>query len=980
MKVSASQPFKIIYSLYLHEYLGFIFESYIVHLDDKGRLTFQHQNISSKNAREFSRGLDDRDFELIEIMDSMQQENVVRKFSTKALKPEEFFAKTYDKSKGNEMLQEQIEDYMEKRRAKILDKIKGKLLYEMGNDGEPAWRQIEVLDQRASIQFHFMRTVDHTNYYPTITFQGKKLELPNSSAYLVCKSPAWMVLKGKLYGFEKPVDGKKLIPFFTKKHVLIPKNVEETYYNKFIAPLIASFDDVEANGFEINKTEYDPHPVLTLSELHAVHAKAAPTLFGGGPQEEPESDDPGKIVFDLSFKYGKHRFRGDNLGPVNVTMEKQGDKYIFHRVTRRADEEKKFLNTLQKLGLPTKGFRVAVPKSWAFSWLNENRVNLLNLGFEVSQPESRDKKYFVGKAVIEVEVKENLDWFDINAKIRFGEFEIPFKDIRKLILRKKVEFKLPNGEIAIIPETWLTKYSDLFALSETEGESEKPVLRKHHLNLVKELEDGNLAKVHLSEKLRNLGSFTGIKDYAVPQGFKGELRPYQRAGFNWLKFLNEYRLGGCLADDMGLGKTVQTLTLLQGEKEKGAGTSLLIMPTSLIYNWEMEAAKFTPELKILNYTGTLRNKDIRRFEKYDLVLTSYGITRLDVELLSQFYFNYIILDESQVIKNPTSNIAKAVRELKSRHKLVLTGTPIENTTLDLWSQMSFINPGILGSQSYFRNEYQHPIEKKNDETKSRKLHAVIKPFILRRHKSQVAKELPEKVENIQYSSMTPEQEKRYEEVKATYREKIFKLIETEGLGSSRFIILEGLTKLRQLANHPKMIEPGYAGDSGKLEDITHMLDNAISEGHKVLIFSQFVKHLDLVRQHLKNRKLDFAYLDGSSTDRKEQVERFNKDKNLKIFLISIKAGGLGLNLTEADYVFILDPWWNPAVEAQAIDRAHRIGQKNKVFTYKFITRDTVEEKILMLQQRKLKLTTELITTEESFMKQLTREDIEQMLS
>src|SRR5690606_6102558 len=310
----------------------------------------------------------------------------------------------------------------------------------------------------------------------------------------------------------------------------------------------------------------------------------------------------------------------------------------------------------------------------------------------------------------------------------------------------------------------------------------------------------------------------------------------------------------------------------------------------------------------------------------------------------------------------------------------LTGTPIENTTLDLWSQMSFINPGILGSQSYFRNEYQHPIEKKNDETKSRKLHAVIKPFILRRHKSQVAKELPEKVENIQYSSMTPEQEKRYEEVKATYREKIFKLIETEGLGSSRFIILEGLTKLRQLANHPKMIEPGYAGDSGKLEDITHMLDNAISEGHKVLIFSQFVKHLDLVRQHLKNRKLDFAYLDGSSTDRKEQVERFNKDKNLKIFLISIKAGGLGLNLTEADYVFILDPWWNPAVEAQAIDRAHRIGQKNKVFTYKFITRDTVEEKILMLQQRKLKLTTELITTEESFMKQLTREDIEQMLS
>ena len=979
MKVSASQPFQIIYSLYQHEYLGFVFESYIVHLDDKGKLTYQHQNISPKNAREFSKGLDDRDFELIEVMDSMAQESIVKKFSAKFMKPEEFFSKTYDKTKGSELIQEQIEDYMEKRRAKILEKLKGKILFEMGNDGEPTWRKIEVLDKRASIQFHFMRTEEHTNYYPTIFYQGKKIDLPNTSAYLVCKNPAWMVLNGKLYGFEKNVDGKKLIPFFTKKYVVIPRNVEETYYNRFVAPLIASFDDVDARGFEINKSTYDPHPVLTLSELHTAQSSSPISMFDEKPAVDDHSDEAGKIVFDLSFKYGKHRFRGDNIGPVSVTLEKQGEGYVFHRITRRTDDEKSFLHTLQKLGLPMKGFRIAIPKSEAFSWLNENRVNLLNFGFEVSQPESRDKKYFVGKAVIEVEVKENIDWFDIHAKIRFGEFEIPFKELRKLIMRKKVEFKLPNGEIAIIPEAWLTKYADLFALSETDGEHEKPVLRKHHLNLVKELEEGNLAKVHLSEKLRSLNSFSGIKNYPLPGGFHGELRPYQRAGYNWLRFLNEYKLGGCLADDMGLGKTVQTLTMLQAEKDAGAGSTLLIMPTSLIYNWEMEANKFTPELRILNYTGTLRNKDIKRFENYDLILTSYGITRLDVELLQQFYFNYIILDESQVIKNPTSNIAKAVRELKSRHKLVLTGTPIENTTMDLWSQMSFINPGILGTQTYFRNEFQYPIEKKNDEGRSKKLHAVIKPFILRRHKSQVATELPEKVENIQYCSMSTDQEKRYEEVKTHYREKIFKLIDQEGLGNSRFMILEGLTKLRQIANHPRMVEQGYTGDSGKLEDVTYMLENAVAEGHKVLIFSQFVKHLELVRQYLKTHKIDFAYLDGSSTDRKEQVERFNREPNLKVFLISIKAGGLGLNLTEADYVFILDPWWNPAVEAQAVDRAHRIGQKKKVFTYKFITRNTVEEKILMLQKRKLKLTTELITTEESFMKQLTRDDINQIL-
>lgn len=977
MKVSASQPFQVIYSLFQHEYLGYIFESYIVHLDEKGRLTYQHQNISSKNAREFARGLDDRDFELIKLMDAMQQDAVARKFAGKPVKPEDFFPKVFDKKKGNEALQEMIELHVEGKRAEVLEMLKGKMLFETGNDGEPTHRKIEVMESRATIQFHFMRDNDVTNYFPTLLYEGKKLELPNPTAYLICKEPAWMVMNGKLYGFEKHVDGKKLLPFLSKKFVVIPKNLEETYYNRFVAPLIASFDDVEAKGFDIVKTEYDPRPVLTISELASVQNSAS--LFDSKPGDD-RSDESGKIVFDLSFKYGKHKFQGRNRVPVSVTVEKHDNDYVFHRVLRKTDAEKNFLHTLQKLGLPMKDFNVAIAKSEAFSWLNENRVNLLNLGFEVSQPQSNDKKYFVGKAVIEVEVKENIDWFDIHARIRFGEFEIPFKDLRKLILKKKVEFKLPNGEIAIIPEAWLTRYADLFALSETEGDKEKPVLRKHHLNLIRELEDGNLAKVHISEKLRSLGSFSGIKNYPLPDGFVGELRPYQKAGYNWLRFLNEFRLGGCLADDMGLGKTVQTLALLQAEKEAGKGTSLLIMPTSLIYNWEMEASRFTPDLKVLNYTGTLRNKDIKRFEKYDVVLTSYGITRLDVDLLKDFYFNYIILDESQVIKNPSSIIAKAVRELKSRYKLVLTGTPLENTTMDLWSQINFINPGLLGSQSYFRQEYQMPIEKKGDETKSKKLNSIIKPFVLRRHKSQVATELPEKVENIQYSVMTTEQEKRYEEVKSYYRGKILDLIDREGMGNSRFMILEGLTKLRQLANHPKMIEPSYAGDSGKLEDIIHMLENAIAEGHKVLVFSQFVKHLTLVRQYLKSHKIDFAYLDGSSIDRKEQVDRFNKDANVKAFLISIKAGGLGLNLTEADYVFILDPWWNPAVEAQAVDRAHRIGQKKKVFTYKFITRNTVEEKILMLQQKKLKLTRELITTEESIMKQLTREDIEQMLA
>jgi SNF2 family DNA or RNA helicase len=980
MKVSAAQPFQIIYSLYQHEFMGFIFESFIIHLDEKGKLTYQHQNISSKNAREFTKGLDSRDFELIELMDKMHQDVILKKFSVKVMKPGEFFAKVYDKQKGNELIQEEIERYLEIKRAEILEKLKGKMLFEMGNDGEPTWRPIEVSEKRASIQFHLSRSEENTNYYPTITVEGRKLDIPSPSAYLVCKHPAWMVMNGKLYGFDKPVDGKKLLPFLSKKFVTIPKNLEETYYNRFVAPLIASFDDVEVKGLEINKSEYDPHPLLTLSELTPASAKEVPALFEQETAHH-DNDEAGKIVFDLSFKYGKHRFRGDAFGAVSVSLEKKGDDYIFHRVKRNIDGEKKYSATLIKLGLPLKGFRCAVEKAHAFSWLNENRVNLLNLGFEVSQPENRDKKYFVGKAVIELEVKENIDWFDIHAKIRFGEYEISFKELRKLILKKKVEFKLPNGEIAIIPESWLVKYGDLFAMSETHGDHEKPVLKKYHLNLLKELEEGNLAKVHISDKFRSLENFEGIKDYPLPVGFQGQLRPYQKAGYNWLRFLNDFHLGGCLADDMGLGKTVQTLALLQAQKEKGeTGTSLLIMPTTLIYNWEMEAAKFAPGLKILNYTGTQRNKDVSRFAKFDVVLTSYGITRLDVEALQAFYFNYIILDESQVIKNPSSNIAKAVLQLKSRFKLTLTGTPLENTTLDLWSQMTFINPGLLGGQTFFKNEYQIPIEKKADENKTRKLNAIIKPFLLRRLKSQVATELPEKVENVHYTNMSTEQEEKYEEAKAFYRHKILDQIDKEGINNTRFMILEGLTRLRQLSNHPRMIDPEYKGDSGKLEDVSHMLENAIIEGHKLLVFSQFVKHLDIVRELLHSKKIPFAYLDGSSNDRKDQVENFNKDPNLKVFLISIKAGGLGLNLTQADYVFILDPWWNPAVEAQAVDRAHRIGQTKKVFTYKFITRNTVEEKILQLQKHKLRLSENLIQTEESVIKSLTREDIEMLMN
>ncbi|MCR9251903.1 MAG: DEAD/DEAH box helicase [bacterium] len=982
MNVSPDRPFQLIYSLFEHEYLGYLFESFVIQLDEKNRLTFSHQNISSKNAAEFASGLDDADYELIKMMDSMQQEVVVQHFQKKKIKVSEFFLKTYDKDKGNKLLQQEIDSYLDKRRNKILPLLIGKKLFEMGNDGEPAWKEIEIMDKPAKVLFHFMRNEDNTHYFPTLKYNDEKVIFQYNNSYIVADEPAWLVSEGKLYHFENGVDGKKLKPFLNKKFIVIPKNVEDTYYRKFVASVVASFD-VYAKGFDIVTERIKPEAILNFSELASVVKE--PMLFatngstnGNGKAEDQEDE---KILFELAFKYGDQRYKADKLNPVSVTVEQNDDSYVFHRIVRETETEKNILRYLSENGLTLKNSRATLSKAEAFTWINYVKDSLPEQGIRLNQADSTQKKYFLGTTEIKLDIRENIDWFDIKAIVQFGEFKVEFKEIRKLILKKQREIKLPNGETAVIPDSWFTEYSELFAFAENDDDENNLKLQKHHLALVQELKNNNLANVTMSRKLEKLKEFTEIEDHPLPTKFKGELRPYQKAGFNWMQFLDQYNFGGCLADDMGLGKTVQTLAMLQAQKEsENCGANLLIMPTSLIYNWEMEAKKFTPDLKILVYTGTNREKDVTRFANYDLVLTSYGIIRLDIDILEEYYFNYVILDESQAIKNPTSNIAKAVKQLKSRRKLILTGTPIENSTLDLWSQMSFVNPGLLGNQSFFKNEFLTPIEKNSDEKKTVKLNAIIKPFILRRDKSQVATELPEKVENIKYCTMSSMQEEFYEKEKSVYRNKIIDSIENEGLQGSQMLLLQGLTRLRQIANHPKMVDENYKGDSGKMEDITFMLTNAISKGHKILVFSQFVKHLNIISEYLKSQRIEFAYLDGSTKDRAGQVERFQNDDKIKLFLISLKAGGVGLNLTKADYVFILDPWWNPAIEAQAIDRAHRIGQENRVFTYKFITKNTVEEKILMLQSAKLKLATNLISVEESFVKSLTEDDIQAILS
>lgn len=970
MKVSTQHPFQVVYSVFEHEFLGILFESFVIQLNERGEFTFQYQNISAKNAAEFENGLDEKDYALIELIDEIQQDAIIKRFSGKVQKGNEFFPKIYDPEKGKKEIQEAIHLYLERQRNKILQLLSWKLLFEMAKDGNPVGKALKIMPEKANVRFHFFKNEDNTHYFPTLRYQNQKVEFGYKGAYLLNDEPAWLACEGRVYHFNRQIDGKKLKPFFNKKFIAIPAKLEATYYQKFVAPLIQQFD-VQAHGFEIQNIDSSPIPILEFFE-----DKAGKTLSLFGDENLENSF----VHFRLKFQYQNKTFPAIPFYQTSVTVLEKDKQYIFQKYHRNKEVEILAKNILFDMGMDITRGQLKWPTAKGIQWINAHATLLEKEGIQVLQLQEENRKFFTGRTHIDVEIREGLDWFDIKGIVYFGDYSFPFTQIRKLMKQNKREFILPNGQIAIIPDSWFVQFADLISYSQ-EGTEESSRLAKMYVGLVAELELHRLAKVSMDHRLRKLQDFEGMEEHPMPEGFKGTLRPYQYAGFNWLKFLNTYRLGGCLADDMGLGKTIQTLALLQSEKEAGASLpSLLIVPTSLIYNWELEARKFTPRLRLHIHAGVQRDKNPESFKDADLIITSYGTVRRDIQILSSLHFHYVILDESQAIKNPSSIIAKAVRKLIARHRLVLTGTPIENSTMDLWSQMSFINPGLLGTQGQFKENFQLPIENQGDQQKREKLHALIKPFVLRRKKSQVARDLPERIDNLMYCPMTEEQEEAYEKVKNQYRDEIMRSIEEQGMNRSHLLIIQGLTKLRQLANHPRMIDENYMGHSGKLEEVFETLIKVVEEGHKVLVFSQFVKHLNIVREYLEQHRLRYSYLDGSTKNRMEVVQEFGNDADIPVFLISLKAGGVGLNLTMAEYVFILDPWWNPAAEAQAIDRAHRIGQTNTVFSYKFITRGTVEEKILKLQERKMHLAEELITAEEGFMKSLNSEDIAHLLS
>ncbi len=599
--------------------------------------------------------------------------------------------------------------------------------------------------------------------------------------------------------------------------------------------------------------------------------------------------------------------------------------------------------------------------------------------------EAEGKKIRAGKS-FNIDVRSNMDWLDLRARFDFGGgAAVDLPRILEAMRRGEDRIQLGDGTVGILPESWLKNLEPILRMGEEGAADGSLRYRASHAAfldvLVSEASEAQLDESFQAYR-QKLASFSGVGTSEPDKMFKGELRPYQKQGLGWLEFLDEFAFGGCLADDMGLGKTVQVLAYLQKRVRHaadGLAPTLVVAPTSLIHNWVDEAQRFAPDLKALAYVGAGRPRDVKQLLSYHLVITSYGTMRSDIELLSTISFDYVILDEAQAIKNETTQAAKSARALKARRRLAMSGTPVENRLSELGSLFRFLNPGMIDGAAAFADLFSG--SSKLTPGRLATLAKALRPFLLRRTKEQVLPELPGKTESTVYCVLEDEQRKEYDDLAAHYRSTLTKQVKRSGIGKTRMQVLEALLRLRQLACHPGLIDSKRVGEaSAKLDLLGSQLEEVIDAGHKALVFSQFTSMLAIVRERLDQRGIKYEYLDGSTVDRKACVERFQNNGELKVFLISLKAGGVGLNLTAADYCFILDPWWNPASEAQAIDRAHRIGQKSHVFAYRLIARGTVEEKILELQAAKRKLVEGIIAADGDVLSDMTAEDLDFLLA
>ncbi|WP_418264848.1 DEAD/DEAH box helicase [Flavobacterium faecale] len=827
------------------------------------------------------------------------------------------------------------------------------ICFSIGKDKDFRKSQITTQNTPLETKIHFLKTENGIQYNLQLQDEKHTFHPSDKKIEILLNNPAWLIINQELVQL-KAIDAKKLKPFLTKKTIEIPSRMVTDYFQKFIKDIVKKVD-VTADGFEI--IQYNQVDSCQLETVHDFFKNC--------------------YYLNLRFGYNEHLFDCSTNKNSHSEIDIENPEQIkVIQYKRNLDSELIFEQKLTNLGLEKtdNGFFRLSSKAEnsstydSIQWVVENQEKLQSLGLQLDNFTLEGKKIQTKKPVISFSNQIQNDWFDIKIMIRCGEFEFSFTEIIPNLKQQNQVYTLADGSCFLIPKEWMMHYAPLAKLAK---------IKEDKLQLPK----SNFAILNTIPELQLEIKPEAIPEFKISPLVKATLRPYQLSGVKWLLEHYQNGMGACLADDMGLGKTLQTLTTLVAIQEQLENQQreaeqldlfgnlipqakeylkvLVVLPSSLVFNWYNEARKFTPHLRRIQYVGNERKLIAKKLARYDLVFTSYAIASRDIAILEKYQFRYLILDESQYIKNKNSKIFKAINQIQAQNRISLSGTPIENSLDDLWSQMEFINPDILGSHAFFVQNYKNPIEKNQDETVLAELKTLISPFILRRTKEQVLDDLPELTEQIYYCDMENEQEKLYEEEKSKARNA---LLRTDGTKADKINIINTLMRLRQLSNHPKMIDAKSSLDSGKYNAVTNYLTTLIQSKQKTIVFSSFVSNLGFYKDWCMANNIKFCELTGAtdSKNREIAVNRFQEQDDILVFFISLKAGGVGLNITKASYVLFLDPWWNPFAEKQGIGRAHRMGQLNKVNVIRFISKNTVEEKIIRLQENKKLLSDSLL--------------------
>ncbi|MFO7869125.1 MAG: DEAD/DEAH box helicase [Bacteroidales bacterium] len=885
---------------------------------------------------------------IIHLIANYDDKKLFNKFSKRKKDTQKKFLEHIDQT----YFKKSIRPYIEKNMAECVTLIRENNIPFYLRENETNLHPEDELyfqNSEPDVLFSFTKLTSELQYSLSLIENKQTLSLLDKTPILISNIPGILAIDHAIYTFSK-IDSKKLLPFFNKEYITIPEKFVQQYFDTFVLNSIKKFP-VKAEGFEIQNLY--PSPLLEGKIVRDIKNHAC---------------------IEICFHYKEWNIC-NHLEEKKYYVRYENIENIPHytKIFRNKEFEHSCIALLESHNLVFNNgyWRLKEYNSDGYyetlQWIQDNKAILDSINLTIFD-ESMDMHVQNYKADLSISISsESIDWFDVHAIVNFGPYKVPFKKLRKNILNQDPRVLLPDNKIGIIPYEWFTKYRDLFLYNTKNEKDEVFSLRSIHYKTIQHLPIQ--FKNEIKTRFLHIDT-NGTKNNNVPIEIQATLRPYQIEGYRWLYFLYANNFGGCLADDMGLGKTLQAITLLYKvitlQKEQNDNrASLIVCPASIIYNWYNEFEKFAPDLKVFKYIGNERNKNFDYFDNYDIIITTYGLLRNDIEEFATYSFLYVVLDESQIIKNPRSKIYNAVLQLDCSHRLVLTGTPIENSLVDLWSQMNFLNRNMLGSLNSFKDYFL----KVPDHIKpqiEQQLKQTVSPFIFRREKQAVAQDLPSITEQIRVCKMSDSQAKIYEEEKSKVRNLIYETIENNTFQHSTINVLRALMRLRQIANHPKLADDfsDEEVDSGKFIETVRVLENLIHH-HKVLIFSSFVQHLELFENHFTKNNISYAMLTGSTTNREKVINKFQQEDDCKVFLISIKAGGVGLNLTEADYVFILDPWWNPAVENQAISRAHRIGQKNKVHVYRFISENTIEEKIKRLQEKKAELAKNIISSDKS---------------